>query len=202
MKAKKVKTTFPIPRIFIPPTQNARQKKCNYVLYLYLWVLSSISLTRNKLKKGYSLALKSTVIPRNNAREFSCSIVDWLDSWLNCDCVWKMGWEEVVTELGVSTRITESVWSCGTEEVGRGILRETTRSSDMGPCPRWDSCSSIFDVFMRCAGVGTGMLDENASLEEPGSGKETSGRSEGEHRWALDDASPFSKPDASAATLA
>ena len=35
---------------------------------------------------------------------------------------------------------------------------------------------------MRCAGVGAGMLDENATLDGSGSVKGTSGRSEGGHR--------------------
>ena len=61
----------------------------------------------------------------------------------------------------------------------------------------------MFDVFMRCAGVGTGMLDENALLDELGSSKGTSGgtsQSETGHCRTLG-ASSFSKSDASAATL-
>lgn len=113
-----------------------------------------------------------------------------------------MGWEELVLEMGVNTWIIGSVWSCGTGEGGRGILGETNwaiRSSDfldMGSCPRWDSsCWRIFDAFMRCAGVGAGMLDDNA-LDEPGSVTGTSGWSEGGHCWASDGACPFSKLDA------
>ena len=120
-----------------------------------------------------------------------------------------MGWEEFVLELGVSAWILGSVWSCGTGEVGRGILGETNwaiRLSDfldIGSCPKWDSsCWSIFDVFMRCAGVGAGMLEEeNARLDDSGSVKGTSGWSEGGNRWALDAASPFFKLGATAATF-
>ena len=175
-------------------TNAQRKNKFDYVLYLCLWVLSSISLTCSKLKKGHSLAFKSTIIPCNNVCEFSWSIDSawawWLDSRLNCDIVWEMGWEENVLELGVSAEIRVSVWSCGTGEVGWGIFRATNWtnwSSDFSDIGRWDSCWSIFDVFTRCAGVGAGiLLDENARLDDTGSVKGTSGRSEGGRRWALD----------------
>lgn len=79
--------------------------------------------------------------------------------------------------------------------MGRGILRETDCSAI-----RSSEFLSV-DVFMRCAGVGAGMLDENPWLDELGSVIGTSdggmSHSEGGHCCGSSAAS-FSKSDASA----